>query len=177
VAAGHGGARPGAGRKNKALAEKVLNGNPGCRKLKILEFPSIPDLKGEDMPSVRDYLTEQQKDGKKLLSAEIYAEAWNWLNERGCAALIPVQMLEQYSMSFARCIQCEQHISEYGFLAKHPTTQAPMASPFVSMSQSYSKQASTIWYQIFQIVRENCSTEFKGNPHDDMMEKLLNGRQ
>ncbi|MDD6828108.1 MAG: terminase, partial [Oscillospiraceae bacterium] len=29
--------------------------------------------------------------------------------------------------------------------------------------------------QIFQIVRENCSVEFSGNPQEDMMERLLRG--
>ena len=177
MAGGHGGARTGAGRKNKPLAEKVLNGNPGCRKLKIVEFPGISELKGADVPSAREFLSEAQKDDRQILALEIYAETWKWLDERGCVALIPVQMIEQYAMSFARWIQCEQHVSEYGFLSKHPTTKAPIPSPFVTMSQTYSKQASTIWYQIFQIVRENCATEFKGNPHDDMMEKLLSGRQ
>ena len=40
------------------------------------------------------------------------------------------------------------------------------------------KQANNLWFQIYQVVRENCSAEYKGaTPHDDMMEKLLSARR
>ena len=178
MATGHGGARTGAGRKKKPLADKILEGNPGKRKLTILEFTDTPDLAGEDMPPAREYLSSTQKDGRPLIAEEVYTVTWNWLNARGCAALIPAQMVEQYAMAVARWIQCEEYITEYGFLAKHPTTKAAIQSPYVNMSQSFGKHANTIWYQIYQIVRENCATEYKGNaPHDDIMERLLSGRQ
>ena len=39
------------------------------------------------------------------------------------------------------------------------------------------KQANAAWFQIFQIVKENCVTEFSGNtPHEDAMELLLRAR-
>ena len=118
MATGHGGARTGAGRKNKPLADKILEGNPGKRKLTVLEFPDTPNLTGEDMPPARGYLSAVQKDGKSFLADEVYAVIWNRLNECGCANLIPVQMIEQYAMAVARWIQCEEYITEYGFLAK-----------------------------------------------------------
>lgn len=77
--------------------------------------------------------------------------------------LVSLQLIEQYSMSVARWIQLEQLISRTGFVGKHPTTGAAIASPIVSMSQAYLKQANQLWYQIYQIVQENCSTPFKGN--------------
>ena len=80
-------------------------------------------------------------------------------------------------MSVARWLQCEQAISEYGFLAKHPTTGAACASPYVQMSQQYMRQINSVWYQIFQVVKENCSEEFMGTPQDDMMELLLRKRK
>ena len=49
------------------------------------------------------------------------------------------------------------------------------ASPFVAMAQNYQKQVNTIWYQIFQVVRENCSKDY--NPDEsDPMELLLRSR-
>lgn len=46
------------------------------------------------------------------------------------------------------------------------------------MSQSFSKQANNLWYQIYQVVRENCAVEYRGaTPHDDMMERLLTARR
>ena len=46
------------------------------------------------------------------------------------------------------------------------------------MSQNYMKQVNNLWYQIFQIVKENCSAEFTGTtPQDDVMERLLRSRK
>ena len=39
-----------AGRKSKALAEKVATGNPGGRKLKVIDLPEGTELEGADIP-------------------------------------------------------------------------------------------------------------------------------
>ena len=58
MANGHGGARPGAGRKKKALSEKIIDGNPGKAPLTKLQFSVLDsDLHGEDMPPISEYLT------------------------------------------------------------------------------------------------------------------------
>ena len=63
-----GGSRPGAGRKPKALTEKLANGNPGGRKLTTVDFGSdAADLQGAEMPPVKDYLKAKQKDGSVTL--------------------------------------------------------------------------------------------------------------
>lgn len=172
-----GGPRVGSGRKSKALTEKIESGNPGGRKLKVMELPDTPELKGEDVPEPKDYLSAKQKNGSDLGADEVFKETWLWLKERGCEKLVSTQLIEQYAMSVARWLQCEQAISEYGFLAKHPTTGAACASPYVAMSQQYMKQVNQVWFQIFQIVKENCSVEFQGTPQDDMMERLLRSRK
>ena len=77
-------------------------------------------------------------------------------------------------MSAARWIQCEEAVTEWGFLAKHPTTGNAIQSPYVAMSQSYMAQTSHLWDEIYQIVKNNCSSEYKGDsPQDDIMERLL----
>ena len=76
-------------------------------------------------------------------------------------------------MSVARWIQCEEAITEFGFLAKHPTTSNAIQSPYVAMSQT-----NRLWMEIYQIVKENCSTEYNGaTPQDDVMERLLLARK
>ena len=87
------------------------------------------------------------------------------------------EVLEAYSQAFARYIQCEEAISTYGLLGKHPTTGGAITSPFVQMSQSFQKQANLLWYEIFDIVKQNCTTAFVGNPQDDIMETLLSARK
>ena len=44
------------------------------------------------------------------------------------------------------------------------------------MSQSFQKQANLLWYELFDIVKQNCTMAFVGNPQDDMMERLLTAR-
>lgn len=169
-----GGPRPGSGPKRKALTEKISAGKSAV----VIDLPDAPELVGEDMPPVKEYMKAKQKNGTDLCAEEVFAETWEWLKKVGCTDLVNVQLINQYAMSVARQIQCEQCISEYGFLAKHPTTGNAIASPYVSMLQQFTKQANQSWYQIYQIVRENASVEYTGaTPQDDMMERLLRARQ
>ena len=143
----------------------------------VVELPEGAELDGMDMPEPGAYLKARQRNGGELQAEALYKETWLWLKERGCEKLVSRQLVEQYAMSVSRWIQCEEAISEFGFLSKHPTTGAACASPYVAMSQQYMKQVNQVWYQIFQIVKENCSTEFSGNtPQDDVMELLLRTR-
>ena len=173
-----GGARIGAGAKKKALADKIAEGNPGKRNITVIQFENAADLEGQDMPKPSEMLSAVQKDGKTLEAAEIYKKTWEWLHERGCSSLISPQVLERYAMSAARWIQCEEAVTEYGFLAKHPTTGNAMQSPYVAMGQNYMAQTNRLWMEIFQVVKENCSSDYGGeNPQDDLMEKLLMARK
>jgi len=169
-----GGARSGAGRKSKALADKVTSGKTSG----AMVLPEPAEITGVEVPPIRDYLKAEQKNGKDLCAEEVFRDTWRWLQARGCEMLVNTQLIEQYAMSVSRWIQCEQCISDYGFLAKHPTTGNAIASPYVAMSQQYMKQVNQVWYQIYQIVKENCAVEYGGsNPQDQLMERLLNARK
>ena len=174
-----GGARPGAGRPKKALAEKIAAGNPGGRTLTQISVPDdLPDLVGADMPKPSEILSAKQRNGKPLGADKIYRDTWLWLKGFRCERLVSPATIEQYAMSVARWIQCEEAISAYGLLGKHPTvSNSPIQSPFVAMSQSFMKQAQQIWAQIYQVVRENCSEEVTLNGEMDMMEQLLRSRK
>lgn len=173
-----GGPRPGTGPKRKPLAEKIQDGTAGKALVLPTELPTPVELDGESVPPVKDYLKQRQKNGSTLCAEEIFRETWLWLRSKGCETLVSTQLIEQYAMGVARWIQCEEAISEYGYLAKHPTTGNAIASPYVSMSRDYKKQVNADWYQIYQVVRENCSMEYGGaNPQDDVMERLLRARK
>ena len=178
---GRGGARPGAGRKKKSLADKVAAGNPGGRPLVVLDIPDMPeavDLEGADMPEPREFLTSQQRDGYELQAEEIYQETWKWLKRIGMHTKISKQMLERYAMCSARWIQCEELTSKMGMLSKHPTSGKPITSPFINIGINYMNQANRLWAEIFQIVKENCITSYEGDtPSDDLMERLLRARE
>ena len=141
------------------------------------EPEGISALHDDDMPEPSDYLSARQKDGKPLGADEIYEETWLWLKERRCEKLVNPRLIESYAQAFARFIQCEEAVSTYGLLGKHPTTGGAIASPFVSMSQNFQKQANLIWYEIFDIVKQNTTTAFISTPQDDMMERLLRNKK
>jgi hypothetical protein len=132
-----GGARVGAGRKHKALFEKITEG-----KAEPLTLPEPAEIDGVDMPPVKDFMKASQKSGKDLCAEEVFKSTWLWLKARGCERLVNRALIDQYAMSVSRWIQCEECISEYGFLAKHPTTGAAIASPYVAMAQSFMKQTN-----------------------------------
>ena len=173
---GQGGARAGAGRKPKAVKEKAAAGNPGGRKLETLD---IPEVEGVEMPEPHEFLSAEQRDGTPLQAREIYENTWEWLRDIGCASKVSSQLLERYAMCSARWIQCEETTSKLGFLSKHPTTGKPIPSPFINIGFQYMNQAVRLWNEIFQIVKENCSTDYDSgpSPQDDLMERLLRARE
>lgn len=169
-----GGPRPGTGPKKKPLIDKIHDGRADGEKI----LPQPAEIEGYDIPPVKDYLKAKQKSGKDLCAEDIFVATYKWLKNCGCEKLVTVQQIEQYAMSVSRWIQCEEAISEFGFLAKHPTTGNAIASPFVAMSRDYMKQVNATWFAIHQIVKENCSVDYGGStPHDDLMERLLTARR
>lgn len=172
---GRGGARQGAGRKPKAIKEKLEEGNPGGRRLAVLD---IPEVDGVEMPKPNEILSAQQRDGKDFQAKEIYETTWEWLKKIGCHRAVSPQVIERYAMCAARWIQCEQMTNELGFLSKHPTTGKPIPSPFINIGINYMNQAIRLWNEIYQIVKENCTVDYSGaNPQDDLMERLLQTRR
>jgi hypothetical protein len=168
-----GGRRVRAGDKPDPLADKINKGKTA----KILEVPDITpesilevedldvdsDLYGEDMPAPSDYLSTRQKDGKPLGADALFIETWKWLRDRGCEKFVNPRLIEAYAQAFTRYIQCEEAISTYGLLGKHPTTGGAIASPFVQMSQSFQKQANLLWYRYGHQLccRVACRSEYR----------------
>ena len=182
-----GGRRVRAGDKPLPLADKITAG----KSAKVLDVPEfqpdtalsavelggVTELCGADIPEPSEYLRSRQKDGKPLGADALFTETWKWLRDRGCEKLINHRLVEAYAQAFSRYIQCEEAISAYGLLGRHPTTGGAISSPFVQMSQSFQKQANLLWYEIFDVVKQNCTTAFAGNPQDDIMEALLSGKK
>lgn len=104
---GRGGKRAGAGRKKKALAEKLETGNPGGRPLLVLDIPEMPEpaeLQGVQMPKVSEFMTAEQRDGSKLQAKEIFEQTWLWLKNIGMNGKVNKQLIERYAMCSARWI-------------------------------------------------------------------------
>ena len=140
----HGGARQGAGRKPQKAAA-----------FEVIEAPEAAAEQANQKPAPA-WMKRRQLDGRAELSAEeIQHRIDAWMIERGVRQYVPDHLVEMYAMALGRYIQTEEEISKTGFLAKHPTTGAPMASPYVSMSIEYAKQVQANWWQIYQTIRDN----------------------
>ena len=168
-----GGARRGAGGKPKELREKLLDGKTAT----VLKPPKLPeptDLSGNEMPQVDAWLKEKQQDGEPWQAEDLVRETYKYLKGFGVEQLISIQQIYAYAAAEARWIQCHRAISKYGFLAKHPTTGAPIESPYVKMADKFAKQAAAAWYMIFQVVRDNSTEAYDGmTPHERAMSELL----
>ena len=155
-----GGKRVGAGRKKKPLADKITEGEK-----------SFTDSKSIVTTKLQKVVTSGMLIEKDLYLEKILTHTTDWLNQRKCLELISPILLERYAISVLRWVQCENKLSEQGYIGTHPTTGADIASPFVSMSQNYMNQINRLWGEIDQIVKENC-TEVHGDK-DDPMEKFF----
>lgn len=113
------------------------------------------DIQAVEMPSVKEYLTAVQRDGTELCAKDVYERTVKWLKGIQCEHAVSEQVIEEYSMAVARWVHLEQMISKYGYIAKHPTTGAPIPSPYVAMAQGYLKQISAIRAEINQIIKYN----------------------
>ena len=61
-----GGPRPGTGPKRKPLTEKIQDGTAKKALILPTELPAPTELNGEDVPPVKDYLKQNQKNGSTL---------------------------------------------------------------------------------------------------------------
>jgi len=166
-----GGFRVGAGRKKKPLAEKILDGQADKPEVVV---PIVADLA---IPEPRDFINTEQRGlaGVANESRAIYDDTMKWLAERGCADVVPRGMVEKYAVATARWEQCDKLMSMGGITGKHPTTGAQIASPFVSMSLHWLKQANQQWHLIEAKVQEFCGDDISGAKRSDPMEQILNG--
>ncbi|KRN88718.1 terminase [Ligilactobacillus ceti] len=178
-----GGRRVRAGDKPHSAVQKIQKGKEvkvidneipelTIEELDAVDLPDGAVLEGVNIPKPSEYLSAKQKSGIPLGADRIYKETWLWLKERNCEKLVNPRLLEAYSQAFARYIQCEEALSNYGLLGKHPTTGGVITSPFVQMSVQFQKSANLLWYEIYDIVKQNCTSVFE-DTGDDLMEKLL----
>lgn len=72
------------------------------------------EIKAVEMPPIKEYLKEIQRDGSELGAEEVLKETLEWLDSRGAKGVVSVQLVEQYAFSVARWIHLERLISKYG---------------------------------------------------------------
>ena len=73
------------------------------------------EIKAVEMPPIKEYLKEIQRDGSELGADEVLKDTLRWLDSRGMKNAVSMQMVEQYAFSVARWIHLERLISKYGY--------------------------------------------------------------
>ena len=169
IANGHGGARPGAGRKKKPLADKIMEDMPGKRVPKVLGFAE--GLPADTTPP--DFLDNFSAFRHVEPSVEdIYSDTVVWLQRTGCLHLINPQFISDYALLKFRWYECEALVQAQ-LLTLIECGRWPQ-NPAADMSMKYLKQADVAWNKIWSVVAQNCEYNFGGeNPNEDIMEKLL----
>lgn len=183
-----GGKRTGSGRKGKSTAQKILDGvQANSMSIEAMEdkaeygnVPALPSWEVEEQ-----YMTikvgNKEYEAPALQTDKVFRYVWNFLDKIGVAEDVGTHLVQLYAFEIARFIQVEQITSMIGFTFPHPTSGAPMASPYVNASMSYLKQANVLWNNITQVIRDKWDGTLKyacypRTEEDDMMEKLLSYR-
>ena len=166
-----GGARKGAGRKPKPLAEKLAAGNPGHRPLKKVEFPG--NGSGESNPP--DYLRLMEKRVIGIPTPmEIYSETVRYLEPSDCLNLIPTALIADYAMAKYFLINAQYELSKTATVAKNKQGEVVVTS-FTEAMLKMQKNVITAWTPIWDIVSRN-SERIITNPEQDLVVAIMSGR-
>jgi len=167
-----GGARPGSGRKKKPLAEKILEGNPGRRPLKVVEFYGISANGKLTPPEFLKIASKEAADSDYPTADVIFCQVAEWLQGTGVAHLVSPTLIEDFAMNRRAYFETEYMNKKMGRIMN--TGNGGKRSPYVDMAQAYYAMMRSAWDKIWAIVAQNSEKLYEGGS-DDIMEKLLQG--
>jgi hypothetical protein len=171
-----GGARPGAGRKPKALAEKVANGNPGGRPLKRVEFAG-QSAESKQAYMAPDFLKLMDKGVPGIPSpVEIFNETVDYLRPSGCLHLMPVLLLGDYVMAKYHLLIAQYTLSRTGIITQDDASKEVYITPFTEAMLKLQKNALSTWQPIWDIVSRNSQT-LLDNPEEELMAYIMGARK
>ena len=151
------------GRKPTPTALKVLEGNPGRRKLNDRE--PMPEKKA---PSCPKWLEPEAKKEWRRLAKKM--ELMGFLTEVDMAAF------EGYCQTYARCKEAEEFITQHGTIVKTPSGYWQQV-PQVSIAQTYLKVMNRFAEQfgLTPASRSRIIADSTGKSAADEMDELLGG--
>lgn len=165
-----GGKRAGAGRKPKSLSEKLLDGNPGKREIKINKFPvknSIISVK-KCAKNIPEYIDMAAKEGGDELPAasDIFKFISDFAVSSGCENLIASFLLEDFAFLRRSYLECEYMNKKLGRIV------SKKRSPYTVMALDYHKAMMSVYNQIWNIISRNTETKYESK--NDFFEMLQN---
>ena len=169
-----GGARKGAGRKPKPLAEKLAAGNPGNRPLKKVRFDGNGNDSNPSTPPDYLGLLEKRVPGAPT-PIEIYHETIRYLEPSDCLNLIPAALISDYVMAKYYLICAQFDLSKTATVIQISKTEFEITS-FTEAMLKLQKNVLACWEPIWEIVSKN-SERLVVNPEQDLIMLLVGGRQ
>ena len=161
-----GGSRP-SGRQKKALADKLLAGNPGKRELTVLKFqnenqtensePSNSKKSNNQKHKLPSFLNMVAKEGGDVLPpvSKIYKILADWIANAGCTDFVGLSLIEDFAFLRRAYLECEYMNKKMGRIA------SGKRSPYVNMALDYQKAMMVIYNQIWLIVSRNCEEKYE----------------
>ena len=167
-----GGARKGAGRKPKPLAEKLAAGNPGHRPLTKVEFGGAENSR----PQMPEYLRYMEKPALNHIVTleEIFEKTLDHLEPSGCLNLIPVENICEYVLAKYYLIDAQYALSKTAIVALNDKKEAVITG-FTEAMLKLQKNVALTWGGIWDVVSRN-SEKLLTNPEEDLMAAIIGGR-
>ena len=156
-----GGARTGAGRPKKPLADKIIEGNPGKREITVLKFKNQDEK--DKLEKTKDFkipafLEQDGKESDEILpsASELYRLLKEFIVASGCENLIAPNLIEDFAHLRRSYLECEYMNRKLGRIANGKR------SPYVTMAVDYSKQAMSIFDRMWNIMAQNSEQPYEG---------------
>ncbi|GHU82481.1 hypothetical protein AGMMS50284_4420 [Clostridia bacterium] len=178
-----GGARKGAGRKPKPLAEKLAEGNPGHRPLKKLEFTG----KTKNQIEPPDYLAGMEKSdhvGHVPSPMKIFEDIVAFLEPSKCLHLISQQLVADYALAKYYLICAQYQLSQMAIVGYETTGKKSKdgeditelrVTVFTEAMLKLQKNVLATWEPIWTIVTQN-SERLITNPEEEVLLMVMSGR-
>lgn len=129
------------GRPRKALNDKILEGNPGKRELKVLKVQTPT----KDIDVVPMTLSVEGRN--------IYTRTVEYLKKLGCDEMVNPMLIETFAFNRQRWLEVESMNNNF---------------EFAKISELYQNQMRKSWVEIFNIVNDNCTEQVNLDKEDDM---------
>lgn len=181
-----GGARKGAGRKPKPLAEKLAEGNPGHRPLKKVEFTGSGGLDPRVPPDYLKVMEKREQDQRTGIPTptELYIETVQYLEPSDCLNLIPIALIADYAMAKYHLLHTQYELGRTATVTKVDKSTRRGGKPsetyeitdFAEAMLKMQKNVLATWEPIWDIVSRN-SERLVSNPEQDLMAIIIGGRQ
>ena len=166
-----GGARPNAGRKKKPLNERVLEGNPGKREIKTVQFPKVNNhLENQNSRNQDEYEARPapgflaqngiEAGGNVPSATEIFALLTEFIKASGCERLIAANLVEDFAHLRRSYLECEYFNRTRGRIANGKR------SPYVAMAVDYNKQAMAIFDRIWSVIAQNSEQTYDSGKNE-----------